>query len=86
MLKFQCNSCGNTKDLMKATIKIIDGKVRTAEALCECGEYMQEVSKEFNGFPSLIRTEPTLTKKRDHLWKDAKEKLTGERGINDPFK
>ena len=50
MLKFQCNSCGETKELMKATIKIIDGKVRTVEALCECGEYMQEIAKEFNGF------------------------------------
>ena len=85
MIKFQCNKCGATKDLMKATIKVIDGKVRTAEALCECGEYMQEVEKDFDGFPSLIRTEPTLTKKRDKLWDSAKEKLVGERGINDDF-
>ena len=86
MLKFQCNNCGKTKDLMKATIKVIDGKVRTVEALCDCGEYMQEVAKEFNGFPSLIRTEPTLSKNRDKLWKGAKEKLIGDRGINEDFK
>jgi len=86
MLKYQCNNCSATKDLMKATIKVIDGKVRTEEALCKCGEYMQEVEKDFDGFPSLIRTEPTLTKKRDKLWDSAKEKLVGERGINESFK
>ena len=46
---------------------------------------MQEVDKEFNGFPNLIRTEPTLTKNRDKLWDSAKEKLTGERNINENF-
>jgi hypothetical protein len=35
--------------------------------------------------PNLIRTEPTLTKKRDNLWEGAKEKLVGERGVNEPF-
>ena len=85
MIKFQCNKCGKTKDLMKATLKEIDGKIRTVEALCECGEYMQEIAKEFNGFPSLIRTEPTLTKKGHMLWEGAKEKLCGERGINESF-
>ena len=48
---------------MKATIIIIDGKVRTREALCDCGNYMQEKEKDFQGFPNLIRTEPTLNKK-----------------------
>ena len=85
MIKFICNNCGETKDLMRATLKEIDGKIRTVEALCKCGEYMQEIEKDFDGFPSLIRTEPTLTKKRDNLWKDTKEKLIGERGINEPF-
>ena len=85
MIKFICNTCGETKDLMRATLKEIDGKIRTIEALCNCGEYMQEIAKEFNGFPSLIRTEPTLTKKRDKLWAGAKEKLIGERGVNEPF-
>ena len=86
MIKFICNNCKETKELMKATIKVIDGKVRTQEAYCEkCEEYMQEYDKSFNGFPSLIRTEPTLSKKRDKLWEGAKEKLLGERGINEPF-
>ena len=85
MIKFICNKCGETKDLMRATIKEIDGKIRTVEALCNCGEYMQEIEKDFDGFPCLIRTEPTLSKKGDKLWDSAKEKLIGERGINEDF-
>jgi hypothetical protein len=86
MIKFICNTCGETKDLMRATIKVIDGKIRTVEALCKCGEYMQEIEKDFDGFPCLIRTDATLSNKRDKLWDSAKEKLIGERGINDDFK
>ena len=86
MIKYICNTCGKTKDLMRATLKVIDGKIRTVEALCKCGEYMQEIEKDFDGFPSLIRTEPSLSKNRDKLWKGAKEKLCGERGINEDFK
>jgi len=86
MLKYICNKCGETKDLMRATLKVMeDGKVRTQEAKCKCGEYMQEIEKDFDGFPCLIRTEPTLSKKGDKLWDGAKEKLCGERGINEPF-
>ena len=86
MLKYQCNNCGETKDLMRATLEVVKGKVRTKQALCKCGEYMQEVEKDFDGFPCLIRTEPTLSKRGDKLWDSAKEKLCGERGINDDFK
>ena len=86
MIKFICECNEETKELQKATIKVIDGKVRTVEALCGCGKYMQEIEKDFNGFPSLIRTEPTLAGKRDRMWKSAKEKLTGDKGINDSFK
>ena len=85
MLKYQCNNCGETKDLMKATLEVIDGKIRTKQAKCKCGEYMQEIEKDFDGFPCFIRTEPTLSKKGDKLWEGAKEKLLGERGINEPF-
>ena len=85
MIRFICNTCNETKDLMRATLKEIDGKIRTVEALCKCGEYMQEIEKEFDGFPSLIRTEPTLSKKGHMLWEGAKEKLLGERGINEDF-
>ena len=62
MLNFKCKYCNKTKKLQKATLEIVDGKVRTREARCECGEYMQELSKEF-GVTYLIRTEPTLNKK-----------------------
>ena len=85
MIRFICNSCGEAKHLMRATLKVIDGKIRTVEALCNCGEYMQEEEKDFDGFPCLIRTEPSLSKKGDKLWDGAKEKLIGERGINEPF-
>jgi len=85
MLKYICNKCGETKDLRRATLKEIDGKIRTVQALCKCGEYMQEIEKDFDGFPCLIRTEPSLSKKGDKLWEGAKEKLLGERGINEPF-
>ena len=64
MITFICNSCGEKKELTRATLKVIDGKVRTVEAVCGCGKYMQEFEKDFNGFPNLIRTEPTLRKKR----------------------
>ena len=37
--------------------------------------------------PSLKRTEASLSKKKkgDMMWDSAKEKLLGERGINEPF-
>ena len=75
MLKYQCNNCDQTKDLSKATLEVVDGSVRTREALCDCGKYMQEIEKEFGGFPSLKRTEPTLSNKNDKLWNRAKEKF-----------
>ena len=85
MLKYICNNCGETKDLMRATLEVIDGKIRTKQAKCKCGEYMQEKEKDFDGFPSLIRTDEALSNKGDKLWDGAKEKLIGERGINDDF-
>ena len=62
MLKYICK-CGKSKELQKATLEVKDGKVRTKEAECSCGKHMQEVEKDFDGFPSLIRTEETLNKK-----------------------
>ena len=85
MIRFICNTCGEAKHLMRATLKVIDGKVRTVEALCNCGEYMQEEEKDFDGFPCLIRTDETLSNKGDKLWEGAKEKLLGERGINEDY-
>ena len=78
--------CGNEKTLSKATIVLRDGKWVVKEALCECGLYMDSEPQE--GMPSLKRTEASLSmkKKGDKLWNSAKEKLIGERGVNESFK
>ena len=72
MTRYKCK-CGKEKDLAKATIVLRDGNWVTKEALCECGKYMD--SKPTEGMPSLKRTEPSLNKKNDRLWKDTKEKF-----------
>ena len=72
MTLYTCK-CGNTMEIGKATIVYRDGNWVTKEALCECGKYMD--SKPTDGMPSLKRTEPTLTMKRDKLWEGATEKI-----------
>ena len=81
MTKYVCK-CGKEKDLGKVTIVLKDKWV-AIEALCECGKYMDSEPEE--GMPNLKRTEPSLSKRRDMLWDGAKEKLVGERGINEDF-
>ena len=75
--------CGKTKEIGKATIALKEGKWRTIQALCDCGLWMDSEPEE--GMPSLRRTEPSLSKRGDKLWEGAKEKLIGERGINEDF-
>ena len=82
MTKYKCK-CGKTKELSTATIVYVDGDWETKEALCSCGKYMD--SEPLEGMPSQIRTEESLSKKGDKLWDGAKEKLCGERGINEDF-
>ena len=82
MTLYKCK-CGKTKDIAKATIAYIEGEWQTKEALCECGKYMD--SEPLEGMPSQIRTEESLSKKGDKLWDGAKEKLLGERGINEDY-
>jgi hypothetical protein len=82
MTLYTCE-CGNTKELAKATIVHRDDEWVTKEAQCECGLWMDSIPKE--GIPTLQRTEPSLSKNRDKLWAGAKEKLVGERGINESF-
>jgi len=84
MTLYTCE-CGNTMEIGKATIVLRDGKWVTKEALCECGKYMD--SKPTEGMPSLKRTEASLSKKKrgDRIWEGAKEKLIGERGINEDY-
>ena len=72
MTLYSCE-CGNTMEIGKATIVYRDGEWVTKEALCECGLYMD--SEPTEGMPSLKRTEPTLTMKRDKLWEGATEKI-----------
>jgi hypothetical protein len=82
MTLYTCE-CGKERELHKATIVLRDGKFVAKEGLCECGLYMD--SEPTEGMPNLKRTEPSLSKNRDKLWEGAKEKLIGERGINEPF-
>mgnify|MGYP003659518857 FL=1 len=82
MTLYKCK-CGKTKDISTATIVYVDGDWETKEALCKCGKYMD--SEPLEGMPSQIRTEESLSKNRDNLWKGAKEKLVGERGINEDY-
>jgi len=77
MLIYQCNKCQIKKQLSKIIMKIIDNRVCHIGSECpKCGEYMQEVEKEFGGFPSIKRTEPSLSKSKDRMWKDTKSKFT----------
>ena len=82
MTLYKC-TCGETKEIGKATLALKEGRWRTIQALCDCGKWMDSEPEE--GMPSLRRTEPSLSKKGDKLWAGAKEKLIGERGINDDF-
>ena len=82
MTLYKCK-CGNTKEISTATIVYVDGDWETKEAECCCGLYMD--SEPLEGMPSQIRTEESLSKKGDKLWDGAKEKLCGERGINEDY-
>ena len=84
MTLYSCK-CGNTKEITRATIGLRDGKWVTIQALCDCGKYMDSEPEE--GMPSIKRTEASLSKKKrgDKLWEGAKEKLIGERGVNESF-
>ena len=76
MLIYQCKKCEVKKELNKVVMKIIDGKVCNLGTECpKCGEYMREIEKKFDGFPSLKRTEPTLSNKNNKLWSRAKDTL-----------
>ena len=83
MTLYKCNCGKEEKEINKATIVLRDSKWVAKEAKCSCGLYMD--SKPEEGMPSLRRTEPSLSKNRDKLWAGAKEKLVGERGINESF-
>jgi hypothetical protein len=85
MALYKCPCGESEKEIGKATLVLRDGKWVAKEALCKCGKYMDSEPEE--GMPSIKRTEASLSKKKRHdkLWEGAKEKLVGERGINEPF-
>ena len=62
MTLYKCK-CGKKKDLAKATLVYIDGEWVAKESLCKCGKYMDSEPEE--GMPSLKRTEPSLSKKKE---------------------
>jgi hypothetical protein len=85
MTLYACECKKETKEVSKAKIVYRD-KNWVADVMCSCGKYMD--SQPLEGMPSLKRTEASLSKKKRHdkLWEGAKEKLVGERGVNDPYK
>ena len=84
MTLYSCKCCKEKKEVNKAKIVYRDSKW-IADVICSCGKYMD--SEPEDGMPSLKRTEASLSKKirHDKLWAGAKEKLIGERGINEKF-
>ena len=83
MTLYTCECRKESKEISKASIVLRDKKWVCKEAECSCGKYMD--SEPTEGIPTLQRTEPSLSKRRDNLWAGAKEKLVGERGINESF-
>ena len=83
MTLYTCECEKENKEISKATIVLRDKKWVCKEAECSCGKYM--TSEPTEGIPTLQRTEPSLSKRRDNLWEGAKEKLVGSRGINESF-
>ena len=73
MTLYSCKCGKEEKEVGKATIVLRDKKWVCKEAQCSCGKYMD--SKPTDGMPSLKRTEPTLSMKRDKLWEGATEKI-----------
>lgn len=59
MDRYKCMQCGAEKMIGSKTIKIIEGKARIVESLCNCGAYM-DCQEEFKGYPGIIRTDPSL--------------------------
>lgn len=86
MTVYKCECCKEQIEVAKATIVYRDNKWVCKEAVCSCGKWMD--SEPTEGIPNLKRTEASLSMKMkgDKLWKSAKEKLIGDRGVNEPYK
>ena len=85
MSLYRCPCGKEEKEISNAIIGLREGKWVCINAVCSCGQYMDSEPEE--GFPQLKRTEASLSKDRRHdkLWDEAKEKLTGDRGVNESF-
>ena len=85
MTLYKCPCGKQEKEIGRAKIIYRENKW-VADVVCECGKYMDSEPEE--GMPQIKRTEASLSKKKkgDYMWDSAKEKLCGERGINEPFK
>jgi hypothetical protein len=65
MTLYKCECGKQEKEISKAIIGLRDGKWKTVNAVCDCGLYME--SKPTEGMPNLIRTEESLSKKKDTI-------------------
>jgi len=83
MALYKCKCGEHQKEIHKQVIVFRDGAWVTKGSECPCGKFMESEPEE--GMPTIKRTEPSLSKKRDMLWDSAREKLIGERGINEDF-
>jgi len=83
MTLYSCECGKEEKEVGKATIVLRNKKWVCKEAECSCGKWMD--SEPTDGMPNLKRTEPSLSKQRDNLWKGAKETLIGTRGVNEDY-
>tara|TARA_R110000744_G_scaffold45547_1_gene101082 strand:- start:5732 stop:6013 length:282 start_codon:yes stop_codon:yes gene_type:complete len=68
-MKYICTKCKETMELSKMTVGVVNNKVVTKEALCSCGEYMEEEDKSFKGFPIAGMT-PEAQRVREVGWDD----------------
>ena len=68
---YKCDKCQKTKQIVKATLKEVEGKIVTIEALCDCGEYMKVQVPKGQGMPTIIRNENDL----DKAWKKTTKRL-----------
>jgi len=84
MALYKCDCCNKEKEVHKAKIIYKDNKW-VSDVICEFGKYMY--CKPNEGMPNIIRTEESLSKKKKHdkLWDSAKEKLVGEKGVNENY-
>ena len=85
MTLYKCLCGKQEKEVSKAKIVLREGKW-VADIICSCNKYMD--SEPEDGMPNLKRTEASLSKKKRHdkLGDGAKEKLIGERGVNESYK